>query len=64
MLTLVLYLNDDFTGGETHFDEVGKTIQPKPGMALLFQHRVLHTASPVLSGEKFVMRSDVFYFPV
>ena len=63
MLTLVLYLNDDFVGGATHFDELKKTIQPAPGLALLFQHRVLHTAEPVTAGEKFVMRSDVFYYP-
>jgi prolyl 4-hydroxylase len=63
LLTLVLYLNDNFEGGETVFDELNKTIKPQPGLALLFQHRVLHTATPVTAGEKFVMRSDVFYFP-
>jgi prolyl 4-hydroxylase len=63
LLTLVLYLNDDFTGGATSFDELNKTIVPVSGLALLFQHRVLHTAEPVTKGEKFVMRSDVFYYP-
>jgi prolyl 4-hydroxylase len=63
LLTLVLYLNDNFTGGETLFDELKKTIKSAPGLALLFQHRVLHTAEPVTAGEKFVMRSDVFYYP-
>ena len=63
LLTLVLYLNDDFEGGATFFDELKKTITPTPGLALLFQHRVLHTAEPVTAGEKFVMRSDVFYYP-
>jgi hypothetical protein len=61
LLTLVFYLNDDFTGGETEFPELKKTIVPKRGRALLFQHRVLHEASEVTSGEKLVLRSDVLY---
>jgi prolyl 4-hydroxylase len=61
MLTLVFYLNDDFTGGETTFPELGKTIVPRRGRALLFQHRVLHEASEVTAGEKLVLRTDVLY---
>jgi hypothetical protein len=61
LLTLVFYLNDDFTGGETDFLELGQAVRPRRGMALLFQHRVLHSANPVHSGEKFVLRTDVLY---
>lgn len=61
LLTLVFYLNDDFEGGETDFLELGQAVRPRRGMALLFQHRVLHCASPVRSGEKFVLRTDVLY---
>jgi len=61
MLTLVFYLNDDFTGGETSFPELGRRIAPRRGRALLFQHRVLHEASVVTSGEKLVLRTDVLY---
>jgi hypothetical protein len=36
-------------------------IAPRTGRALLFQHRVLHEASTVRSGEKHVLRTDVLY---
>lgn len=61
LLTLVFYLNDDFTGGDTDFPELGRRIAPRKGRALLFQHRVLHEATAVLSGEKLVLRTDVLY---
>ncbi len=40
-----------------------RTITPRTGSALLFQHRMLHTASEVLRGEKLVLRTDVLYRP-
>ena len=61
LLTLVFYLNDDFTGGATDFPELEQCIVPKRGRALLFQHRILHEATAVLAGEKYVLRTDVFY---
>ena len=61
LLTLVFYLNDDFEGGQTDFPELRKTVTPRKGRALLFQHRVLHEACRVLSGEKYVLRTDILY---
>jgi hypothetical protein len=61
LLTLVFYLNDDFTGGETDFPELGRRIAPRRGRALLFQHRVLHEAGAVTAGEKLVLRTDILY---
>jgi prolyl 4-hydroxylase len=63
LLTLVFYLNEGFEGGDTDFPELGERIAPRTGRALLFQHRVLHIASEVLAGEKFVLRTDVLYRP-
>jgi len=63
LLTLVFYLNDDFEGGETDFPELQKTIVPRRGSALLFQHRIVHTACPVRRGEKHVLRTDLVYGP-
>lgn len=60
-ITLVVYLNDGFAGGETEFPELGKVITPARGMALLFQHRVLHAALTPASGVKYVLRTDVLY---
>jgi hypothetical protein len=60
-ITLVFYLNDDFTGGETEFPELKKRITPKRGSACLFQHRVLHAALTPTTGVKYVLRTDVLY---
>ncbi|MCA6363264.1 MAG: 2OG-Fe(II) oxygenase [Bacteroidetes bacterium] len=63
-ITFMIYLNDDFEGGETAFDEV--EIKPETGTALCFIHEQKHEGKPVLSGAKYVLRSDVMYthFPV
>ena len=61
MLTLVFYLNDDFAGGATEFPELRRTIEPRRGRALMFQHRVLHEATAVTGGEKLVLRTDFLY---
>ncbi|MBC9908992.1 prolyl hydroxylase family protein [Chitinophaga varians] len=60
--TLLVYLNDDFEGGETIFPEIDVSISPKKGMALAFinldeQHNdiiyALHGGAPVTGGTKF-----------
>ncbi len=58
-ITFMIYLNDDFTGGETAFDDV--VIQPKTGTALCFIHEQKHEGCPVVEGTKYVIRSDVMY---
>jgi 2OG-Fe(II) oxygenase superfamily len=64
-LTFMVYLNDDFTGGETKFygDRGGPTVtvRPERGMALVFVHRQLHEGAPVIRGRKYVLRTDVMY---
>ena len=60
-LTFMVYLNEGFEGGETLFLEPKTTIVPKAGMALLFQHPLLHEGCEVTSGVKYVLRSDVMY---
>lgn len=58
-LTVLLYLNDAFTGGETAFCDWDVAVQPRRGQALLFEHLVRHEGRAVLSGRKYVLRSDV-----
>lgn len=58
-LTFMVYLNDEFDGGETLFEDV--TIEVKRGMALIFAHGYLHEGGEVLSGRKYVLRTDVMY---
>jgi prolyl 4-hydroxylase len=61
LLTYLVYLNDDFDGGETNLISLGKVIEPKPGRALLFQHAILHEGRTVERGIKYAVRSDVMY---
>ena len=67
-ITFMIYLSDDFEGGQTAFDYKNKEgiiekieIQPKIGTALCFVHEIKHEGTPVLKGTKYVLRSDVFY---
>jgi prolyl 4-hydroxylase len=57
--TFMIYLNDDFIGGETIFSNV--TIQPKQGMALVFFHDLEHSGNSVKEGIKYVLRTDMMF---
>jgi prolyl 4-hydroxylase len=63
LLTLLVYLDDDFEGGETDFPEQQQTVTPRAGDALWFQHMLLHAGRAVTRGVKHVLRSDVVYAP-
>ena len=60
-VTWMIYLNDDFAGGATAFDDI--SIQPERGTALLFVHEQKHEGCPVERGRKYVLRSDVLFAP-
>lgn len=61
LLTFMIYLNDDFEGGETAFLDLEQLVVPRTGDALFFQHHVLHEGREVTRGTKYVLRSDVMY---
>lgn len=58
-LTFMIYLNQDFAGGETSFPQLD--ILPRTGLALFFAHPLLHKGQPVSEGRKYVLRTDVMY---
>jgi predicted 2-oxoglutarate/Fe(II)-dependent dioxygenase YbiX len=58
-LTFMIYLNDDFEGGETAFQD--RVVRPRCGSALFFFHAILHEGREVTRGQKYVLRSDVMY---
>lgn len=62
-LTMMVYLNDGFEGGETrfHISKPALTVVPEKGMALVFMHRLVHEGVPVVKGRKYVLRTDVMY---
>ncbi len=59
-LTFMVYLNDNFEGGHTAFEDYCDVV-PKKGMALFFTHEIYHKGQPVTAGRKYVLRSDVMY---
>ncbi len=58
-ITFMIYLNEEFEGGETQFDDV--KIVPKTGTALCFIHEQKHEGCPVIEGAKYALRTDVMY---
>ena len=60
--TYMIYLNEEFEGGETRFFvEPEVVIKPKTGSSLFFQHPIIHEGSQVLAGVKYVLRTDLIY---
>jgi prolyl 4-hydroxylase len=62
-ITFIMYLNDDFTGGETHFPNINKSIVPKKGKAAIFYDtdengqvldKALHGGMDVSNGDKWI----------
>src|SRR5437764_12701071 len=62
-VTVLVYLNDNFTGGATSFCDWDIEVQPRRGQVLLFQHLVRHEGRSIVSGTKYVLRSDVMISP-
>jgi prolyl 4-hydroxylase len=61
--TMLVYLNDGYGGGETHFTRTGLTFAGRTGDALLFRNSTLsgepdemtqHAGLPVVRGEKYL----------
>jgi hypothetical protein len=61
LLTLLLYLNAPEEGGATAFLDLEEEVMPRPGLALFFQHRLLHEGAELVRGHKYVLRTDVMY---
>ena len=58
-LTFIIYLNDEYQGGSTNFDDF--VAWPETGMGLCFDHSLRHEGSMVLDGVKYALRSDIMY---
>lgn len=64
LATLLVYLNDDFQGGHTHFPLLNASVVPKKGKALFFWvadgasrdlfEKTLHAGVPVTQGHKWI----------
>jgi len=64
IVTMIIYLTDDFEGGATNFPMINKQYKPKKYSGLMFfpmnragdkcHENSLHAGMPVLSGEKYI----------
>ncbi|MDH5545834.1 MAG: 2OG-Fe(II) oxygenase [Gammaproteobacteria bacterium] len=57
--SMLIYLNDDFEGGELFFSKFNYRLKPKAGMAVLFpsDHRYIHEACNVTKGIRYALVS-------
>ena len=63
-ITVLIYLNDVEEGGETRFPKLGRSVKPRKGKAVIFNHVSLetnqiipeaeHGGDPVLNGDKWI----------
>lgn len=70
--TLLVYLNDSFQGGETHFPQINKKVKPETGKAVYFVNtdedgneidESLHAGLPIESGEKWIANVWIKFDP-
>jgi predicted 2-oxoglutarate/Fe(II)-dependent dioxygenase YbiX len=56
-ITVLLYLNEDFEGGELEFTRLGITIKPKKGMMIAFPSYIefSHRVHPLTSGTRYTL---------
>jgi predicted 2-oxoglutarate/Fe(II)-dependent dioxygenase YbiX len=57
VISSILYLNDDYEGGEIEFIHMGVKIKPQAGMLILFPSSFpyTHIAHPVTKGKKYAL---------
>lgn len=58
-ISLLLYLNDEFSGGDLSFEYLDYRIRPRPGMLVWFPSdaRYYHGANPVIDGTRYAIVS-------
>ena len=63
LLAWMVYLNDDYQGGETEFNYLLKRIKPKKGTLLMWPKGFTHThrGGMVLSGTKYILTGWIYF---
>jgi len=71
--TVLIYLNRNYIGGETHFKEIDTLVKGDPGSMVFFNNMKensqeseplsLHAGTPVISGEKWLLNVSVRDIP-
>ena len=53
-ITVLCYLNDDFSGGGTAFPELNHEVKPIKGTAIIFPSYYVHSGMRISKGEKYI----------
>lgn len=64
LITVLIYLNDDYEGGSTTFlfdDSTQISITPKIGLICLMDQNILHEVPNITNGIKYVIRTELMY---
>jgi predicted 2-oxoglutarate/Fe(II)-dependent dioxygenase YbiX len=64
LITVLIYINDDYEGGNTKFlfdDTTEISITPKIGLICLMDQNILHEVPKLITGIKYVIRTELMY---
>ncbi len=66
LITILIYLNDDYEGGYTRFfespdDQIGFDLVPTKGMVCFMDQSIGHEVPPLKKGVKYVIRTELMY---
>ena len=65
MITILIYLNDNYIGARTCTNKDKKTIigeiEPKPGLVYMTVQDILHSVPNLISGTKCAIRTELMY---
>lgn len=72
--TFMIYLNDGFEGGPTNFynetqphykpgvpENLIHSLRPEAGSCLVFNHHIVHDGGQLVTGNKYILRTEVMY---
>jgi len=60
IFTSILYLNEDYQGGELFFTKHDLTIKPKAGTLIMFPSFENHLVNKIISGERYMTQTYVY----
>jgi hypothetical protein len=63
IFTIILYINDNYEGGEIHFPNENVTIKPDAGSVLIFPSNLIHEVKTVISGNRYMTQSYIYEKP-
>jgi hypothetical protein len=63
-LTAILYINDEYTGGEIDFIHDDLCIKPQAGSMVIFPSHKQHEVLEILSGDRYMTQTYVYENPV